>query len=118
MRCQKIALVSMNNKINNCVRNHYFVAFFSTLLIAIALIIGGFLMPPQGEIDGSVLKGVGELFLWPALAFGAKALDDNKKIQMQHGNTTITVGSHMPPPPEGEEEEPELEELVGEEEGE
>ena len=109
----------MNNKINNCVRNHYFVAFFSTLLIAIALIIGGFLMPPQGEIDGSVLKGVGELFLWPALAFGAKALDDNKKIQMQHGSTTITVGAHVPPPPpEGEEEEPELEELVGEEEGE
>ena len=76
-------------------------------------------MPPQGEIDGSVLKGVGELFLWPALAFGAKALDDNKKIQMQHGNTTITVGAHVPPPPGNEDEqEPELEELVGEEEGE
>ena len=73
----------------------------------------------QGEIDGSVLKGVGELFLWPALAFGAKALDDNKKIQMQHGNTTITVGAHVPPPPpEGEVEDAEVEELVGEEEGE
>lgn len=101
----------------NCIRNHYFVAFFLSLVISIGLIIGGFFMPPQGEIDGSVLKAVGELFLYPALAFGAKALDDNKKIQMQHGNTTITVGDHMPPPPPAEEE-PELEEIVGEEEGE
>lgn len=108
----------MKEKLNNCLRNHYFVAFFTTLVISVGLIIGGFLTPPQGEIDGSVLKGVGELFLWPTLAFACKALDDNKKIQMQHGNTTITVGSHMPPPPEGEEGEPELEELVGEEEGE
>ena len=105
----------------NCLRNHYFVAFFVTLTISIGLIIGGFFMPPQGEIDGSVLKGVGELVLWPALAFAAKALDDNKKIQIQQGQTTITVGAHVPPPPpEGEEEDEdaEVEELVGEEEGE
>ena len=56
-------------------------------------------MPPQGEIDGSVLKAVGELFLWPALAFGAKALDDNRKIRIQKGNTTITVGSQGPEMP-------------------
>lgn len=108
----------MKEKLNNCLRNHYFVAFFTTLVIAVGLIIGGFLTPPQGEIDGSVLKGVGELFLWPTLAFACKALDDNKKIQMQHGNTTITVGAHVPPPPPVEEEDPEVEELVGEEEGE
>ena len=110
----------MMSNMKHCVRNHYFVAFFVTLMISIGLIVGGFLTPPQGEIDGSVLKAVGELFLWPALAFGAKALEDNKKIQMQHGNTTITVGAHVPPPPPGDEEvdEPEVEELVGEEEGE
>jgi hypothetical protein len=89
----------------NCLRNHYFVAFFVTLTISIGLIIGGFFMPPQGEVDGSVLKGVGELFLWPALAFAAKALDDNKKIQIQQGQTTITVGAHTPPPPNEDEDE-------------
>lgn len=79
----------------HCIRNHYFVAFFVTLTISIGLIIGGFFAPPQGEIDGSVLKAVGELFLWPALAFGAKALEDNKKIKLQHGATTITVGKQL-----------------------
>lgn len=80
------------NKMTHCIRNHYFVAFFVTLTISIGLIIGGFFAPPQGEIDGSVLKGVGELFLWPALAFAAKALDDDKKIKIHQGNTTIVVG--------------------------
>ena len=79
----------------HCIRNHYFLAFFVSLAISIGLIIGGFITPPQGEIDGSVLKAVGELFLWPALAFGAKALDDDKRIRIQQGNTTIVVGEEQ-----------------------
>lgn len=102
--------------LKNCIRNHYLVAFFVSLVISIGLIVGGFLTPPQGEIDGSVLKGVGELFLYPALAFAAKALDDDRKIRLQHGNTTITVGKtdepHGDEVPEVEEEiEGEQEEL-------
>lgn len=97
----------MTNKmtLKNCIRNHYLVAFFTCLAISICLIIGGFFAPPQGEIDGSVLKAVGELFLFPTLAAGVKALDDNKKIKLQHGATTIVVGERkpgdemMPPPP-------------------
>lgn len=100
----------------NCIRNHYFVAFFVSLVISIGLIVGGFFMPPQGEIDGSVLKGVGELFLYPALAFAAKALDDDRKIKLQHGKTTITVGKTEEPGIEPEVEEVEL--MEGEEEGE
>lgn len=76
----------------NSIRNHYFIAFFVTLTISAGLIIGGFFTPPTGEIDGSLLSAVGELFLWPALAFGAKALDDNRKIKIQTGHTSITVG--------------------------
>lgn len=71
---------------------HYIVAFWITLSIAIGLIIGGFFMPPQGEVDGSVLTSVGELFLWPALAFGAKALEDGKTAKFTKGDTTISVG--------------------------
>lgn len=71
---------------------HYVIAFWATLVVAAGLIIGGFFMPPQGEVDGSVLTAVGEMFLWPALAFGAKALEDGKTAKFQKGDTSILVG--------------------------
>lgn len=71
---------------------HYVIAFWTTLAVAIGLIIGGFFMPPQGEVDGSVLTSVGELFLWPALAFGAKALEDGKIAKISKGDTTVSIG--------------------------
>lgn len=70
---------------------HYIIAFWTTLVVAIGLIIGGFFMPPQGEVDGSVLTAVGEIFLWPALGFGAKALEDGKTISFSKGDTNIEV---------------------------
>lgn len=74
-------------------KKQYTVAFWLTLTIAIALVISGFLVPPKGVIDGSVLTGVGELFLWPALAFGAKSLSEGHRAKIQHGETSIQIGN-------------------------
>lgn len=97
----------------NCIRNHYIVAFFVTLTVSITLIVGGYFAPPEGVIDGSILKAVGELFLWPTLALGAKALEDGKRIKLQTGKTTITVGKMQDEPLSEEEkiidEEPDME---------
>lgn len=71
---------------------HYLVAFYITLGVAIGLLITSFLLPPQGEINPSVLRGVAELCFWPALSFIAKALQEGKTARLQHGNTTVTVG--------------------------
>lgn len=71
---------------------HYVLAFWVTLGVSLCLIIGGFFAPPMGEISGSVLTATGEIFLWPALAFGAKALSEGKKATLKHNNTEITVG--------------------------
>lgn len=71
---------------------HYIVAFWCTLVVAIGLIIGGFLMPPKGVIDGSVMTSVGELFLWPALALGAKAIEEGRIAKFQIGHSTIHIG--------------------------
>lgn len=79
-------------KITGNLKKHYLVAFWISLVISVGLIIGGFFTPPQGEISGSVLEGAGLLFLYPALAFGAKALEENNKIKIQHGQTTISIG--------------------------
>jgi hypothetical protein len=76
----------------NCLRNHYFVAFFSTLLVSVGLLITSFFLPPQGKIDPSVLQGTAIIFCWPALAFAAKALDDNKKVKITTKVGTVTVG--------------------------
>ena len=74
------------------VHTHYLIAFFVTLGVAIGLLVTSFLLPPQGEINPSVLRAVAELCFWPALAFIAKALQDGKTARLRHGNTTVTVG--------------------------
>ena len=79
-------------KITGNLKKHYIVAFWISLIMSLGLIIGGFFTPPQGEIDGSVLEGAGLIFLYPALAFGAKALEEKNKVKIQHGNTTISIG--------------------------
>ena len=76
----------------NCIRNHYFVAFFATLIVAVGLLITSFFLPPQGSIDPSVLQGTAIVFCWPALAFAAKALDDNKRVKISTKVGTVTVG--------------------------
>ena len=75
-----------------CLRNHYFVAFFSTLVVSVGLLITSFFLPPQGKIDPSVLQATAIIFCWPALAFAAKALDDNKKVKISTKVGTVTVG--------------------------
>lgn len=75
-------------------RKQYIIAFWSTLTIAIGLMLGGFFTPPRAEIDGSILEGVGLLFLWPALSFGNKALEEGKTAKIQRGETTISIGDN------------------------
>lgn len=74
--------------------NHYLIAFWVTLIVAIGLFVGGFFAPPMGEISGTVLTAVGIVFLWPALAFGAKALEEGKTATIKKGDTTIEIGKH------------------------
>ena len=73
-------------------RRQYVIAFWTTLLLAICLIVGGACTPPYAEIDGSILEASGLLFLWPALAFGNKALEEGKTAKIKRGNTTIQIG--------------------------
>lgn len=88
-------------------KGHYLVAFWCTLTVSIGLLVTGFFTPPRAEISGSVLEAVGLIFLWPALAFGNKALEEGKKAQITHGNTTITLGDVMEDGAPDQETEPE-----------
>ena len=70
--------------------------FYLTFAISLLLIIGGFLLPPMGIIDGSVLTAVGELLMFgvlaqvPALISAAK---NGKCIKLSKGDFTAEVSS-------------------------
>ena len=65
--------------------------FAICLVVSAVLVITGFFMPPRGEISGSVLKAVGELLLFPTLAYGFRAIELGLEIKFQKGDTSISV---------------------------
>ena len=67
--------------------------FVVCLATSIMLIVAGFLMPPTGVIDGSVLKAVGELIAFPTLAFGYRAIELGYDMKATHGDTTIEINN-------------------------
>ena len=70
--------------------------FYLTFAISLLLIIGGFLLPPMGIIDGSVLSAVGELLMFGVLAQLPALIDaakNGKSIKVTKGNFTAEVTS-------------------------
>lgn len=75
--------------VKNFLQNHWTFDLFS--LIAIALIIASFIVPPTGVIDPSVLAGVGEIFAFAALYVVFVAVLRGTPASISHNNTTVTV---------------------------
>lgn len=67
------------------------VVFFITFTVALALIIGGFFVPPMGVIDGSVLTAVGELIVFPALTFGMRAVELGYDLRVSKGDASMSI---------------------------
>lgn len=67
------------------------IVFGVCLAVAVALIVGGFLVPPTGKIDGSVLTAVGELFAFAALAVGAHAVNLGYDLKISKGDTAVEL---------------------------
>ena len=70
--------------------------FYLTFAISLLLIIGGFLLPPMGIIDGSVLTAVGELLMFGVLAQLPDIIDaakNGKSIKVTKGDFTAEVSS-------------------------
>lgn len=68
------------------------VAFWVCLIASVVLMVAGFIVPPTGVIDGSVLKGVGELFGFATLFVVGTAINRGVDVRLQHGKTTATIG--------------------------
>lgn len=61
--------------------------------ISVALIVGGFFVPPMGVIDGSVLTAVGLLLAFGALFAVIDALAMGVDAKLTHNNTSIEVSN-------------------------
>ena len=75
--------------IKKTMRNRF--EFWLCLVTSIALIVGGFFVPPTGVIDGSVLQAVGLLLGFATLAQLPVVLNSAKSAKITHGDTTIEV---------------------------
>ena len=71
--------------------NYNKISFTLCLLVSISLIVGGFLVPPTGIIDGSVLKAVVMLILFAVIDMIPKILTAEKNIKISKGDISIDV---------------------------
>lgn len=74
----------------NYIENNGFFIFFS--FAALLLIVAGFIVPPMGVIDGSVLIGAGEINATLAIGAVLKAIDKGTPASVKHNGTEISVG--------------------------
>lgn len=75
-------------------------AFWVCLSISIALVVAGFLVPPTGQIDGSVLTAVGELFGFATLEVVLIAIRKGVDATLRHGKTEVAIGDMNKPNPQ------------------
>lgn len=68
-----------------------YITFSVLALISAAMLIGGFVMPPMGVVDGSVLKAAAVLFGFAALAVLMHAVDKGVGAKLEHGDTKLTI---------------------------
>ena len=67
--------------------------FYLNLVVSIALIVGGFFVPPVGVIDGSVLTAVGLLLMFSVIDKIPEAIKAGKTVKISKGDFTAEVGA-------------------------
>lgn len=85
----------------NYIENNLFFWIFS--IAALGLIIAGFLFPPPGQVDNSVLIAAGEINGTIALGAVIKAIDKGVDVTAQHNNTSISITNRDEEGKEGDE---------------
>lgn len=83
---------------------HSSIWFYLTTITSILLIILGFIVPPTGVIDGSVLTAVGELFAFAALGQVPTLIKRGADVTLQHGETSLTLNNPDKPNDTNEED--------------
>lgn len=95
-------IITLNNKNICMVRNFlkwfnlglpfHKAVFWISFILSIVLIVAGFIVPPLGAIDSSVLISIGEIFSFAALGAAIKAIEDGKEVEIKNKDIKVTVG--------------------------
>lgn len=70
--------------------------FHVLLSVSILLVVGGFLVPPIGVIDGSVLSAVGLLLMFATIDKIPEAIKAGRSIKVQKGDASLEVTTEKP----------------------
>ena len=73
----------------NHLENNSFFIFFS--IAALILIVAGFIVPPTGVVDSSVLIAVGELNGTLAIGAVIKSIDKGRSASIKHNDTELII---------------------------
>ena len=67
--------------------------FYTTFFVSRALVIAGFVVPPMGVIDGSVLTAVGLLLMFAVIAKLPEAIKAGRSIKIKKDDVVLEVTS-------------------------
>lgn len=69
--------------------------FYVNLVVSIALMVGGFFVPPLGVIDGSVITAVGLLLMFSVIEKIPEAIKAGKSVKISKGDFSAEVGTDV-----------------------
>ena len=84
----------MNSVVNYLLNNKYFIIAIIMALVAIGLVIAGFLVPPLGVIDGSVLTAVGEIVFLVTIFFVWDCVTKGKIAKIKKGDLEASISDN------------------------
>ena len=84
----------MNAFANYLLKNKYFIIAIIMALVAIGLVIAGFLVPPLGVIDGSVLTAVGEIVFLVTIFFVWDCVTKGKIAKIKKGDIEASISDN------------------------
>ena len=84
----------MNSAVNYLLKNKYFIVAIIMALVAIGLVIAGFLVPPLGVIDGSVLTAVGEIVFLVTIFFVWDCVTKGKIAKIKKGDLEASISDN------------------------
>lgn len=67
------------------------VVFWVCLIVSLVLIVLGFVVPPIGTIDPSILTAVGEIFGFATLGVVADAIKEGYDAKVKKGEMEINI---------------------------
>ena len=84
----------MNAVANYLLKNKYLIITIVLAIVAITLIIAGFLVPPLGVIDGSVLTAVGEIVFLVTIFFVWDCVTKGKIAKIKKGDLEASISDN------------------------